>query len=76
MSDRSADQVRQEIAAERLALQSDVAGLKKELRSFLPFVIAGLVMVVLAVVGVVIGIRRLRNRQRTRRHRETPSPAA
>jgi hypothetical protein len=67
MSDRTAEQVRQEIAAERLALQGDVDGLKKELRSFLPFVIAGFVMVALAAVGVVIGIRKLRNRQRARR---------
>ena len=62
MGDRTTEQVRQEIAAERLALQGDVAGLKKELRSSLPFLIAGLVVIALASAGVVIGIRKLRNR--------------
>ena len=62
MGDRTTEQVRQEIAAERLALQGDVAGLKKELRSSLPFVVAGLVVIALASAGVVIGIRKLRNR--------------
>jgi hypothetical protein len=62
MSDRTAEQLRQEIAAERLALQGDVEGLKQELRSSLPFFIAGLAVVVLASVGVVIGIKKLRNR--------------
>ncbi len=62
MSDRTTEEVRQEIAAERLALQGDVAGLKKELRSSLPFLIAGLVVIALASAGVVIGIRKLRNR--------------
>jgi hypothetical protein len=62
MPERTAEQVRQEIAEERLAFQSDVAELKKELSSFLPFAIAGFVTVVLAAVGVVIGIRKLNNR--------------
>jgi hypothetical protein len=62
MGDRTTEQVRQEIAAERLALQGDVAGLKKELRSSLPFLVAGLVVIALASAGVVIGIRKLRNR--------------
>jgi len=64
MSNRTSEQVRDEIAAERRALQADVDGLKKELRSLLPFVVAGIVMVALAAVGAVIGIRKLRNRRR------------
>ena len=68
MSDRTAEQVRQEIAAERVALQRDVDGLKKELRSFLPFLMAGFAMITLAAVGAVIGIRKLGNRQRAQRH--------
>ena len=63
MSDHTAEQVRREIAAERLALRRDVDGLKKELRSLLPFAIAGFVMVVLAAVGVIIGVRKLGNRR-------------
>lgn len=62
MPERTAERVRQEIAEERLALRSDVGELKKELRSFLPFAIAGFVTVVLAAVGVLIGIRKLKNR--------------
>ena len=68
MSDRTAEQVRQEIAAERRALQSDVDGLKKELRSFMPFLIAGFAVIVLAGAGAVIAIRKLRNRRRARHH--------
>jgi hypothetical protein len=62
MSDRTTEHVRQEIAAERQALKGDVAGLKQELRSLLPFLIAGLVVLGLASAGIVIGIRKLRNR--------------
>ena len=61
MSDRTAEDVRKEISAERRALQEDVDGLKKELRSLLPFALAGFVIVVLATVGALIGIRRLRS---------------
>jgi hypothetical protein len=68
MSDRTAEQVRQEIAAERMALQRDVDGLKKELWSSLPFLIAGLAAIMLAAVGAVIGIRKIRNRQRAQQH--------
>ena len=47
MSDRSVDDIRNEIAAERQRLNEDLAGLRSELRSLAVFMAAGLVVVAL-----------------------------
>jgi hypothetical protein len=45
MSDRTAEDIRTEIAAERLALDDDLSKLQSEIRSLAVFVAAGLVVV-------------------------------
>ena len=45
MSERTADTIREEIAAERLALDEDLSNLQSEIRSLAVFVTAGLVVV-------------------------------
>ncbi len=45
---RGAEEIRQEIAAERASLDADLSALQAELRSLVPLVVAGL-----AVVGLV-----------------------
>ena len=47
MSERSVEQIRDEIAAERQRLNDDLAGLRSELRSFALFAAVGLVVVAL-----------------------------
>ena len=47
MSERSVEQIRTEIAAERQQLNQDLAGLRSELRSLALFAAAGLVVVAL-----------------------------
>ena len=47
MSERSVDDIRNEIAAERQRLNDDLAGLRSELRSLAVVVAAGLVVVAL-----------------------------
>jgi hypothetical protein len=61
--ERTAEEVRKEIAAERLGLRQDVDALKRELRSLLPFLIAGLSAVAFLVGGALIGIKRIRKRR-------------
>jgi hypothetical protein len=48
MSDRSPEQIRKEIAAERAGLDHDLGQLRSEVRSLVPFVAAGV-----AVIGLV-----------------------
>jgi hypothetical protein len=62
MPGRTAEEIRKEIAAERLGLGEDVAALKTELRSLVPFLIAGVVAVALLVVALRTGMRRIRKR--------------
>jgi hypothetical protein len=51
MPERTAEEIRKEIADERLRLGDDLDSLKAELRSLVPFVIAGVVAVVLVTRG-------------------------
>lgn len=60
MPERTVEQIRSEITAERSGLREDVDGLKASLRSRLPFLLAGVVTLVLAAVGLFLGVRRLR----------------
>ncbi len=60
MPERTAEEIRKEIADERLGLHEDLDALKAELRSRLPFAIAGVVAAALSAVALFIGIRRLR----------------
>ncbi len=60
MSKRTTEEIRKEIADERLGLHEDFDALKAELRSRVPFLIAGVVALALLAVGLVAGIRRIR----------------
>jgi len=52
---RTAEEIRKEIAAERQGLRDDLDALKAQLRSLLPLLVAGLL-----VVALVTGFRKLR----------------
>jgi hypothetical protein len=60
MPERSAEQIREEIAAERQGLHQDVDELKSALRARVPFLIAGLAAASLLALGILIGIRKIR----------------
>lgn len=60
MSERTAEEIRKEIADERMSLREDVDALKVALRSRVPFLIAGVVAFALFAVGLFTGIRRIR----------------
>lgn len=60
MPERSAEQIREEIAAERQGLHQDVDGLKAVLRARVPFLIAGLAVASFLALGVLIVIRKIR----------------
>ena len=60
MADRTAEHVREEIAAERQGLNEDVDGLKAAIRARVPYLIGGLATLVLAAVGLVLAIKRIR----------------
>ncbi len=60
MSERTAEEIRKEIAVERQGLHEDVDALKAELRSRLPYLIAGVAALALFAVGLFTGIRRIR----------------
>jgi hypothetical protein len=60
MARRTVEDIRAEIASERAALREDVDALEQTLRARLPFVIAGLVTAVLASIGLVLAIKKLR----------------
>jgi hypothetical protein len=62
VSERTADQIREQIAAERLGLREDVEALKGEVRSTVPFVIGGLVAAVILAIAVLIGVKKLRSK--------------
>jgi hypothetical protein len=62
VAERTAEQIRKEIAAERAGLQDDVDALKARLRRLVPFLIAVAVAVALLTVVLFIGIRKLRER--------------
>jgi hypothetical protein len=62
MSERTVDQIREEIAAERSGLREDVEALQDELRSKLPFVIGGLVVAALLAIALLIGIKKHRTK--------------
>jgi hypothetical protein len=55
MSDRTAEQIRAEIAYERRRLDDDLDALQAEIRSFVPYLIAGV-----AAVAIVTGGKGLR----------------
>jgi hypothetical protein len=60
MPKRTAEETRKEIAAERLGLHEDVDVLKAQLRSSVPFLIAGAFAVALLLVALFTVIRRIR----------------
>jgi hypothetical protein len=60
MPERTTEEIRKEIAAERLSLHEDIDALKARLRSLVPFVLAGLVGVALLAVAVFLVIRKIR----------------
>ena len=60
MSERTTEQLRKEIADERRGLHEDLDALKAEVRSRVPYLIAGVVAVALSAVGLFIAIRRIR----------------
>ena len=60
MPERTAEEIRKEIAHERLGLHEDVDALKAGLRSRVPYVIAGIAAVSLLAVALFTGIRRIR----------------
>jgi hypothetical protein len=62
LPERTTEEIRNEIAAERLGLNRDFDALKAELRSRVPFLIAGLVAAVLLVVALITAIRKIRKR--------------
>ncbi len=62
MPGRTTEEIRKEIAAERLSLHDDIDALKARLRSLLPFVLGGLVGVALLAVAVFLVIRKIRQR--------------
>jgi hypothetical protein len=55
MSERTAEQIRAEIASERRRLDDDLDALQAEIRSFVPYLIAGV-----AAVAIVTGGKELR----------------
>jgi len=61
MSDRTAEQIRKEIAAEREGLDRDLDQLRSEARSLVPFVAAGVAVIGLVTFrkGTASGIRLL-----------------
>jgi hypothetical protein len=61
MSERGTDEVRKEIAAERQGLDDDLDALQAELRSLVPFAVAGVAVVALVTFrkGTSKGIRML-----------------
>ena len=60
MPERTAEEIRKAIADERSSLQGDLEALKAEVRSRVPYLIAGVVAVALSMGGLFIGIRRIR----------------
>jgi hypothetical protein len=60
--ERTREDIRKEIAAERQGLQDDVGALQTEVRRLVPFLIAGAVALALAAAGLVLAIRKLRKR--------------
>jgi hypothetical protein len=60
MPERTAEEIRKEIADERLGLREDLDALKAELRSRVPYLIAGVVAVALLAAALFTGIRRIR----------------
>jgi hypothetical protein len=60
VSERTAEEIRKEIADERLGLHEDVDALKAELRSRVPYLIAGIVAVALLAAAFFTGIGRIR----------------
>ncbi len=51
MSERTIEQIRSDIADERQRLEDDIDSLQAELRSFVPYVIAGVVALALFTGG-------------------------
>ena len=60
MSERSAEQIRTETAAERQRLDDDLDAFEAEVRSLVPFLVAGLLALALLVVALLTGLRKLR----------------
>lgn len=59
MSERGVDEIRAEIAAERDGLGQDLDALKSELRSLIPFAVAGVAIIALVTFrkGAMSGAR-------------------
>ena len=55
MSERTAEEIRKEIVDERRRLDNDLDTLQAELRSFVPYLIAGVVAVALITGGPASG---------------------
>jgi hypothetical protein len=62
MAERTVDQIRKEIAVERVGLREDMTELQAELRSKLPFLVGGLVAATLLTIALLISIKKLRAR--------------
>jgi hypothetical protein len=63
VAERTSEELRAEIAAEREGLREDVIKLNAEVRRLAPFAIAGIVVVALLATAVFVGIRKLRTRR-------------
>lgn len=60
MPERTAEEIRREIADERMGLHDEFDALKAELRSRVPYLIAGVVAVALVAAALFTGISRIR----------------
>jgi hypothetical protein len=61
--DRTADEIRHELATERQRLRQDVDALKAELRRLVPYLAGGLVAAALLAASVFTAIRKLLKHQ-------------
>jgi hypothetical protein len=58
--ERTAEQIRKQITTEQAGLHDDVDALKAELRSLIPLLVAGFLVLVLLGVALFTGFRKLR----------------
>jgi len=62
MPERTAEEIRQEIAVQREGLRDDVAALNGGLRSLVPYLIGGAVGVAVLATALALLIRKIRAR--------------
>ncbi len=60
MPERTAEEIRKQIADERLGLHEDLDALKAELHSRVPYLIGVFVGIVLLAAGLFTAVRRIR----------------